>query len=201
MSHAAESRRAPTKLSAVLRSQAPTKLSAITEIDIARERLGITGQALSHAAGFSLKYMQRARGRDVKPEHISRLRAALRQLSSANPAKAASIDDTLVVATYNSFLVHLASALGHDVVAIRAQLQREGQCTADKAWRAASHVRQAAIYLTNTALGVPQFRLARALDLTAAAVCLAIRAVEDRRDDPGFDAILNTTEQLVTGRE
>ena len=66
-------------------------------------------------------------------------------------------------------------------------------------WRAGAHARQAAIYLVHVTLGLSQADLGRALGLSRVAVCLACRAVEDRRDDPALDRLLAGAERLLKG--
>jgi chromosomal replication initiation ATPase DnaA len=109
-------------------------------------------------------------------------------------------DETLMLATYGGFLVTVCPHYGVTPQEVRATSPQRG-ATADKRWQACAHARQAAIYLTNTALGVQQHRLARALGLTRAAVCLAIRSVEDRRDDKAFDALMVEAQAMITGRQ
>jgi hypothetical protein len=181
------------------------KLSAkLAAIEAERKRLRVTMAALSIAAGLNANFYTRIHKSpaNVRRSSIAALRAGLRVLALKSRRRNLGEDDkALIISTFNSFLMALARANGMAIEDVRGELARTGVCSARATWRRASAIRQAAIYLTNTALGVPQFRLARALDLTAAAVCLAIRAVEDRRDDAAFDAVLTQTEILVTGRE
>lgn len=166
-------------------------------------------EALRVAAGFSRAAVARAAGVSVSwyceiastPDRatvafVKRLRAGLARLKQE---VARELSDDLLLATYGGFLAAISPFYGVTPCQVRATSAQAG-ATADKHWRACAHARQAALYLTNTALGVGQKRLALALGLTPAAVCLALRSVEDRRDDASFDAALSAAQLAVTGR-
>ena len=57
--------------------------------------------------------------------------------------------------------------------------------------------RQIAIYLAHVALGHDLSRLASAFGRDRATLRHALRRVEDRRDDPGFDASLSRMEAIL----
>ncbi|OCC01818.1 hypothetical protein BA190_26770 [Labrys sp. WJW] len=129
---------------------------------------------------------------------IGKLADGLRRLR-----KAEELDDVtrraLMEASYGAFLTAIAPRLGVTPTQVWAADPRRG-ATADKHWLACSHVRQAAIYLAHTMVGIPQRAIARTVGLTEAAVCLACRSVEQRRDDPNFDRLLDQAAHDVTGR-
>lgn len=105
----------------------------------------------------------------------------------------------LTKATYGATLALLAGLQKQDLREVRLQFARGGEHAADKKWLAASRVRALALYLVNTALNVEQNYLARAAGITPAAVCLALRRVEDRRDDPKIKALIALAEKIVRG--
>lgn len=168
------------------------------QIEVGRRAAGIPQGILAHAAGLSERtYRNMLAGRSpARPERIARLDRALDRLVAETPGSVAALD--LVRGTFAGFVGYLAPHFGvtaSEVFAIRPQDGR----TADLHWRACARVRQAATYLTNVEHGLEQRRLAEALDLTPAAVCLAIRAVEGRRDDPTFDALLSAAALVIKG--
>ncbi|OKO68202.1 hypothetical protein AC629_42285 [Bradyrhizobium sp. NAS80.1] len=70
---------------------------------------------------------------------------------------------------------------------VERQLARPGKPNVDIQWRRAAYARQLALYLANTAHNVPQKLLAEVAGITPAAVCLALKAIEDLRDIRSFD--------------
>jgi len=70
---------------------------------------------------------------------------------------------------------------------VERQLARPGKPNIDTQWRRAVYARQLAFYLANTSHNVPQKLLAEAAGITPAAVCMALRAIEDLRDHRAFD--------------
>lgn len=149
-------------------------------------------------AGYSASHYRAALAGKAAPriETVVRLERALGSLLAGKNATTA--DEPLLRAVYSGFVTALASAEGVDPADVHAQDPRKG-ATADRAWRRIAQVRQAAIYLTNTTLGVRQSRLAELLGLTPAAICLGLRSVEDRRDDPAFAALLDRIAGAVMG--
>jgi hypothetical protein len=129
---------------------------------------------------------------------VDRLERAFDRLGKAPRTDLLEVE--LVRATYRGFVVVLCDHFDVTPDDVAGADPRAG-ATADPHWRACAHVRQAAIYLTNTALGLKQRRLAEVLELTPAAVCLALQAVEDRRDDPEFDAAIRRAARTITGRD
>lgn len=166
-------------------------------VELGRLKLGATISALCASAGVNASSYVRnvVQGRPT-PSTLAKLEAGLAVLRRASAAP----DGTaiLIRATYGGFLAAICRALGLDPLAAHAQDPRAG-ATGSAQWRALAHARQAAIYLANVALAVTQRRLAEALGLTPAAICLALRSVEARRDDPAFDALLDRLQAEITG--
>lgn len=177
---------------------APHPLAAIEARRLAAE---ITQADLARAAGIPLRtFMRMLAGRSpVSATRLDRLARALDRLARKARSPLGVGETTLVRATLAGSMALMAPYSGLSAGEVAAALAGGEERTADPAWRRASHVRQAAIYVTNTVLGLPQRRLAEALDLTPAAVCLALQAVEDRRDDPDFDGVLTKAAAILTG--
>jgi hypothetical protein len=89
--------------------------------------------------------------------------------------------------SYHSYLAAVCAYQGLKLREVMKQLAREGRPNFDRDWRAATYARQLAAYLTNTTLNVPQKWLADIAGLTPAAVCLALKAIEDMRDHGDYD--------------
>ena len=59
------------------------------------------------------------------------------------------------------------------------------------------HMRQMAIYVCHVGLRLPQAEVARGFGLDRSTVSHACSVVEDRRDDPGYDAAVAALGRLV----
>jgi transcriptional regulator with XRE-family HTH domain len=173
---------------------------AFQEIEAARKKAGISQAALAVAAGISrntyLRYLRRPG--PVRPVLLAKLRRALRALEKAKAAP--SKLEALTLASYAGFLEMTARHYGVTADEVRAASPQRG-ATASAHWKACAHARQAAIYLVNVGLGIEQARIAAMLGLTPAAVCLALKDVEDRRDDGAFDRMIIVAQRALTGRE
>jgi hypothetical protein len=88
---------------------------------------------------------------------------------------------------YETWLVAVCRHQGLRPNAVKAQLARPGRPNFDPQWRAAAYARQLALYLANTEHCVPQKLLAEVAGITPAAVCLALQAIEDVRENRAFD--------------
>lgn len=64
--------------------------------------------------------------------------------------------------------------------------------------RRAAFARQVAMYLAHVGLGVPMGEIGRAFGRDRTTVTHACHVIEDRRDDQGFDALLDRLEAAVT---
>lgn len=164
-------------------------------IEVERLRLGASVAELCAAAGLSARsYTRHVSAGGCRPAALVKLENGLAVLK-----RRGRVDDALLIrATYGGFVAALARDAGVEPADVHAQ---DPQLTAtfSRTWRAIANLRQAAIYLTNTAIVVKQRRLADVLGLTPAAVCLALKSVEDRRDDPAFDALLDRIARDVMG--
>lgn len=181
---------------------APRHMSAqkLSAADTARQLAGLSIEQVAVEAGFSASTYRRWRRRRVAPDFaIARLAAAIKRLSRADAAGNGADVAALVEATYGGFLAAVCAQLRLDVATVRVADPSLGQNTGSGGV-AASRARQLAIYLTNTALGVRQCVLARVIGITPAGVCIALRNIEDMRDDPAFDALVEAAARQVTGR-
>lgn len=119
---------------------------------------------------------------------IRRCELALEQLlGGLKPAEEPS--DHHVLLLYRAFLSEAARHYGLDIE--EAARARQGE---------AAKARHLAIYLVNTELAVRQASLARLFGLTRSAISQAIEAVEDRREDAGFDKAVAAMGRRITGR-
>lgn len=96
-----------------------------------------------------------------------------------------TVDEARVV--YDLYLRAVCQHQGLMLNEVLRQLARPGRPNIDAHWRQAAYARQLAMYLANTAHNVPQRRLADVTGLTPAAVCLALRSIEDVREVAQFD--------------
>lgn len=63
--------------------------------------------------------------------------------------------------------------------------------------RHACHVRQISMYVCHVALQIPQHEIGQALGRDRTTVGHACHVVEDRRDDPDFDAFVSAVERMA----
>jgi hypothetical protein len=101
------------------------------------------------------------------------------------PPAICSFDEAWV--SYHSYLAAVCAHQGLNLRDVGKQLARQGRINVDPEWRRAVYARQLALYLTNTTLNVPQAWLADVVGLNRAGVCLALKAIEDLRDNGDFD--------------
>lgn len=177
--------------------EADRRAAGIPQVDLAREA-GISESTYRRLTSGGDSLDLTGQKLSAWGPRLDRLQRALARLAGRREAEPASAD--LIVATHRSFVLALAPRFGVTAEQVVAADPR-ANLNFDPTWRACRHVAQAALYLTNTALGIKQRRLADVLGLTPAAVCLALKAVEDRRDDAEFDAWLTAAARLITGRD
>ncbi len=134
----------------------------------------------------------------ASPALLPKLRRALRALEKRQAPPSSDVDNARW--DYAGALERTARFYGVTPEEVWATSPQRG-ATADAHWRACSHARQAAIYLVNIGKGTEQVKLATLLGLTPAAVCLALKAVEDRRDDPAFNEMLFSAMRALAGRD
>lgn len=59
------------------------------------------------------------------------------------------------------------------------------------------HIRQIALYVSHVALSLPMWQVAICFGRDQSTASLTCQQVEDRRDDPGFDAFVTMVEEAV----
>lgn len=91
--------------------------------------------------------------------------------------------------------VHAMAAFSLAAAVVRPAPKRPPSTDNPRAAGRATAPASLAAYLAVTALNVPQAAVARAMGRAPSTVCKALRAVEDRRDEPEFDAALAAAEQ------
>lgn len=62
---------------------------------------------------------------------------------------------------------------------------------------AMSHMRQIALYVSHVALSLPMWQVAICFGRDQSTASLTCQQVEDRREDPGFDAFVTLVEEAV----
>jgi transcriptional regulator with XRE-family HTH domain len=185
-----------TKLSALPVSVRVARMKAIDQV---RQAHGFSIERLSSEANVAGSWYRKIAADPARASEgvLSRLASALRRLREGQRQDEA-MHASLVAASYGGFLAAICREQGLDVALVRAADPRAGK-TADATWRATARARQLAIYLTNISLGVQQRVLARAVGLTPAAICLGLKTIEDLRDDPVIDALIERCARQVTG--
>lgn len=164
-------------------------------IEARRRAIGLSQDALASAAQISGFWYRTIIKR---PERATD--AVLQRLRLALKAHGQSETQRLIAGYYDLLLALVSLELGLDVARVRAADPRRG-ATADREWLAAAKARQMAVYLLNTVRGVKQRHIAHAIGLTPAAICLACQSVEDARDDPAIDQVLNKLAALIAAEE
>jgi hypothetical protein len=190
-------------LSATQISRGNVTYQLIAGIETARQQARIMQVELARAAGLSEStYRRIIRDPDrCSPTQIKQIVGAFRRLADRAPPSDESA--VLMRSLYRLALGHVATALGVCPDEVMAQDHRRG-ATANAHYRQLATARQITIYLVNTGIAadaVRQRRLAEMLGMTPAGVCLAIRAIEGRRDDPDFDQLITRLEAHLQGGE
>lgn len=150
---------------------------------------------VARIAAINLSHLSdvRAGRRPATAALLYRLGVAVRQL------KQAGLDPRLVrPAIYRVVLALTADALGLNVLEV-LRSEPGAKRAANKEWRDASFARWLAQYLLNTRLNMKQAEVARASGVTKQAVSLAMREIENRRDDPAFEQVLAHMEIILRG--
>lgn len=163
-------------------------------IEVERKRLKIPVARLCHTAGIASRTYERIRGGNRSPrgDTLARLTAALGQMKRGEKARA-SANRTL----FRLVLAQLAHNLGMDVAAVLAHDPQQ-KATADPKWMEISRLRDVACYMLNTMLGLPNAEVARAAGVTPPAITVAIRKVEDKREEhPELEAVFSMFEAAV----
>ena len=155
-------------------------LSAAEAAAIIRQRALVLDRVLATAGVARRSWDAVTSGRRSGRHVLARLSAVLTR------AAPVILTDEALAALYRSQLVIAAGFYGLDPAAVLASNPRAAR-SSDQAWLAEAHARQMAAYVLNVIFGHAQARVARVVGVAAAAICLALKSVEDRRDDRRID--------------
>ncbi len=168
-------------------------------IDQERVANNLSVRAVCKFAGVPITtYWRIATGRArPRPATLWRLQDAIKVARKGD--RQAAAPKSLLVGTYRGFLALIAREQGLDPEAVAAS-QPSLSKVSDPAWLAAARVRALAVYCTHVELGVPGRRVAEAAGMTKQAVSECLKRVEDLRDDPAIDALVERVSRLISGR-
>lgn len=173
-----------------------------SDIERARVENGIGVLAFCRAAGINYSVWHRAKRRGWQPRGLTlkRMETAL-LAANRRPSKgrAAPVRPDLIAALYRAYVVTIAKARGLDPAAVLAS-DPGLRATLCAAWQQAAEIRAMAVYCTCIELDLQGAQVARALGLTRQAVSLMLRRVEDFRDDPLLDQLIEHSGALISGR-
>lgn len=168
--------RAPNKLRRWLgRARAYERGALFVAIDAWREECGITVTALAGAGGITENWYRTLRARPAKAS-AAVLTRLVRARAVATIGASPSAGHRRARACYLA-----AFAAAYAVFGDRPDLRR------------------IALYLSVTGLELQQQEAAAVAGVTRAAVCLALQAIEDRRDDPAFERAIAHCEAVLLG--
>ncbi|MEM7067940.1 MAG: hypothetical protein AAF478_03575 [Pseudomonadota bacterium] len=165
------------------------------DLDVLRREQGISWERLSVAAGLSRTWVNKHRSGEVTEKShliLKRLKRALSRLSG-NPEQLAN-GGRDVLPVYLAICALVSRDLKVSMEIIRAN-PPSMKASGNPDWMAAAKVREITIYLVNTAIGLKQVQIARALGVTQAAISQTCRKIEDTRDED------NTLESLLVRLE
>ncbi len=169
------------------------------QIDAERLRQGRSVLELSRTAGvaYSTYWFIRTGRTTARKSTLERYHAALNNAPRRTPQRAKH--DHRLADLYRAFAVIVAREMGVDPEAVLASNPRARANSCAK-WRQAAHVRALAVYCVSVELGVEGASVGRAVGLTRQAVSTIRRRVEDFRDDPAIDALVERVGRMVSGR-
>jgi hypothetical protein len=130
------------------------------------------------------------------PQTIKKLEAAL---DGRDLPRTRADADRVIGDLFRAYVVIFAKELGHAEEVLGSDPQ--ARANLDAQWRANAYVRALAVYCVTVELGVSGARVGRAIGLTRAAVSQINRRVQDFRDDPKIDALLERVGSLVSNRD
>lgn len=172
-----------------------------SEIEAARVRGRISCRGLAQSAGVVVDVYYRARAGKTRPTKrtLGRLEKALGGAPRRRSVGTRNVEPMLILSTFRGWAAHFAGKLGVDPATALAS-DPGLRANSDPAWRLAAQVRELAAYCTVTELDLGAARVARAIGVTRAAVSLMLRRVEDQRDDPTVEEMVEAAARLISGR-
>jgi len=166
-----------------------------------RKSLNITQEILERRAGLSNGYYSRLLygRRQGSAEVMRRLQMALNRLAAGQYG---GMDALL---QKDQAIIKLAIALiceaqGLEAAAVQGQ-RPEMRATGSALWLRAARVRGEAWSLVNGVFGLRGVEIAKAAGVSKAAVSVALRKVEERREDGAYDAQMTRLERAILGTE
>ncbi|WFS02194.1 helix-turn-helix domain-containing protein [Rhizobium tumorigenes] len=161
------------------------------DIDQMLERAGISASAVCRAADLHPNYLSRLRRGEHKLTGTMRARILL-AISRVKRGES-NFDSHAPAGAYRLAIAYVAKAMDIRAELVLAADPRK-RATADPAWLAAANARRWALYIVNQYLGMSQAQLARAANMSKAAVSIAMNDVEDDRGDPLLERMLSSIE-------
>ncbi len=172
------------------------------EIEAIRVEAGLSPYRMCQSAmvptGTYFRF--RAGSRKPRPATIDRWLSVLVGGPNARQLSGQPVTDALVAGVYRGFLAAYAQAVGASPEAVLASDPRL-RANGDPAWGEAARLRALAVYSTSIEFDLRGARLAAAIGLTRQAVSLILRRVEDMRDDPDIDALIERAGRMLSGRQ
>lgn len=171
-------------------------MNPLADIEARRLTLGISVNDLERAAALAgRRYNFLMRGiNQPTAATLARLKLALQRLALARDCGT----DHRAAMIYRMAVALAAGALGRDAAAV-LKSDPGRRATQDPAWMAAAEVRRLAFYLMNAGAGMKQTEVARAAGVKKQTVSLAVRELEDMREDAKFDAMLDRLTAQIVG--
>lgn len=190
--------RASSIASAVLDTNQNARASSIASrfraIEAARREKRLCLDALARWAGVASSTYNRALRGICLPSSrtLDKLEAAL---AGGRPKLSAPDLHTI----FRGYLVTAAHALGLDPEVVTAS-DPGRRATNDPVWARCAHARALAVYCMGMEHGLGPSALGRAAGVTKQAVSIMLKRVEDLRDDPAVDALVEKAGRLISGR-
>lgn len=171
-------------------------MNSIGDIEAAREAAGASKKEIAFAAQISLRqYYRYIDGvLEISKPKLERLKRALSKISGSSRDLANG--GSYIFAAYLPVCALVARDMDMDI-AILHRNPPKIRATNNAEWLDASRIREVAVYLLNTAIGISQTDISRGLGVTVAAVCQTCQKIEEKRDDPKhpeFEAMVSRLE-------
>lgn len=171
----------------------PRAHKALERIESRRIKARVPKQALARAAGISgraYRYLETGE-RNPLPETVVRLRLAIRRLEADRDQ---SLADRMIVCVFKGHFLVLAAGLQLDGFSL---LQVDPRDRSDERFGDANRLRAMAAYMTITGLNLEAIKLAAVVGVTKQAMSKWLGKVEDMRDDPEVDALLDRVAEAL----
>lgn len=172
--------------------------STVAALNARRAAQGVRIKDLCHAASVGAQtYWRMVRGlAEPQRRTLVKLERALDRIERGAPLE----QPPHIIASFWC-VATLFFAAELDVSPDIALAPDGASCPEDPVWLAGSRARQLGFYLTNTELGVSVTQLAKACGTTKQRVHKAVNRIEDLRDDPAIDQLLDRASVHLSGRQ